>query len=303
MEPGAGRPAPRPVEPVFDPLPADLDRPPLRATLEWLLLGYFAVLVFGFVMLRFSMSSGNEFNVDRAIFTATDAGTLTGFQLNVGISQFKPGNLLGPAALLLLTLGGSFFTLAIGSVLAVRILRLRYTDGAGDELAAAARSRSRRSAGRCSCSATGGRRTTRPARGRRVREQRRPHRPRAGVTDASHPPRAPAAVIRRRARAARADGGLRPPVRRPADVGVFAAGALPRRGFLRRRDAAAVARPRVGLAVAGRHDVGGDGAGHVVAAASPRLQRAPNRSTPARSASRWSTPAGCRGRPSGCCSP
>lgn len=128
MEHAPGRPAPQPVETVFDPLMPELDRPPLRATLEWLLLGYFAVLVFGFVMLRFSMSSGNEFNVDRAIFTATDAGTLTGFQLNVGISQFKPGNLLGPAALLLLTLGGSFFTLAIGSILAVRILRLRYTD-------------------------------------------------------------------------------------------------------------------------------------------------------------------------------
>jgi trk system potassium uptake protein len=123
------RPAPRPVESVFDSFTPELGRPPLRATLEWLLLGYFAVLVFGFVMLRFSMSSGNEFNVDRAIFTAVDAGTLSGFQLNVGSSQFKPGNLLGPAALLLLTLGGSFFTLAIGSVLGVRILRLRYTDG------------------------------------------------------------------------------------------------------------------------------------------------------------------------------
>ena len=83
----------------------------------------------GFAALRApgTMIRGNELNVDRAVFTCVNAATLTGFQLNVGQGQFNPESGLGPAALLLLTLGGAVFSLCTGGLAAVRLLRLPYT--------------------------------------------------------------------------------------------------------------------------------------------------------------------------------
>ncbi len=85
----------------------------------------------GFAALRLpgTMVAGNELNIDRATFTAINAATLTGFQLNVGAGQFNPASPVGPAAILLLTLGGAVFSLAVGGLAVVRILRLPYTDG------------------------------------------------------------------------------------------------------------------------------------------------------------------------------
>src|SRR4051812_1205005 len=104
--------APMPV------LPVRRDLPPLRPTLEWLALGFFAVIVLGFVLLRLqgTTATGNEINGDRAFFIAVDAATLTGFRLDVGADQFKPGSHSGPFALLLLTVGGVYFTLATGGL-------------------------------------------------------------------------------------------------------------------------------------------------------------------------------------------
>lgn len=94
-------------------------------------LGYLVLISAGFAALRLpgTMVHGNELNIDRAIFTAVDAATLTGFQVNVGAGQFNPASPVGPAAILLLTLGGAVFSLTVGGLAVVRILRLPYTDG------------------------------------------------------------------------------------------------------------------------------------------------------------------------------
>ena len=126
-----------PAEPSrIEPLRAELvgspaARGPAGPVVEWLFMGFFALMVFGFVMFRLpgTMAAGNEMNVDRAVFTSVNAATLTGFQLNIGIGQFKPGNARGAVTLLVLTLGGTFFALTTAGLAATRVLRLRYTDG------------------------------------------------------------------------------------------------------------------------------------------------------------------------------
>ena len=102
-----------------------------RDTAWGFFLGYLVLISAGFAALRLpgTMVTGNELNIDRAIFTAINAATLTGFQLNVGAGQFNPSSPVGPAAILLLTLGGAVFSLAVGGLAVVRILRLPYTDG------------------------------------------------------------------------------------------------------------------------------------------------------------------------------
>jgi len=107
------------------------DRQSGRDTAWGFFLGYLVLVSAGFAALRLpgTMVHGNELNIDRAIFTAINAATLTGFQLNVGAGQFNPNSPVGPAAILLLTLGGAVFSLAVGGLAVVRILRLPYHDG------------------------------------------------------------------------------------------------------------------------------------------------------------------------------
>jgi trk system potassium uptake protein TrkH len=107
------------------------DRQSGRDTAWGFFLGYLVLISAGFAALRLpgTMVRGNELNVDRAVFTVINAATLTGFQLNVGAGQFNPASPVGPAALLLLTVGGAVFSLAAGGLAVVRILRLPYTDG------------------------------------------------------------------------------------------------------------------------------------------------------------------------------
>ena len=102
-----------------------------RDTAWGFFLGYLVLISAGFAALCLpgTMVHGNELNIDRAVFTAINAATLTGFQLNVGTGQFNPASPVGPAAILLLTLGGAVFSLAVGGLAVVRILRLPYTDG------------------------------------------------------------------------------------------------------------------------------------------------------------------------------
>ena len=75
------------------------------------------------------MVEGNELNFDRAVFTSVNSATLTGLQLNVGQGQFSPNSRIAPATILLLTLGGSVFSMSVGGVAVVRIVRLPYTSG------------------------------------------------------------------------------------------------------------------------------------------------------------------------------
>jgi len=75
--------------------------------------------------LPWSMPAGNQLSIERAIFHAVNAGTLTGFQNTV-----RPEGMtgIGRATLLLLTWGGTVLTLHIGALATKQILRLRYDD-------------------------------------------------------------------------------------------------------------------------------------------------------------------------------
>jgi trk system potassium uptake protein TrkH len=81
-----------------------------------------AVFKFGPVMAR-----GHEMSSARAVFTAVNAATLTGFPSTVGLEDFDEEGLLGPVAVLVLMVGGALFSMVGGGVAAVRVLRLPYS--------------------------------------------------------------------------------------------------------------------------------------------------------------------------------
>jgi Trk-type K+ transport system membrane component len=72
-----------------------------------------------------AMVRGNEMGIERSIFTVVNAATLTGFQQSVAIDQYRP---IGQVCILALTIGGTFFTLIIGGLALVRLLRLPISD-------------------------------------------------------------------------------------------------------------------------------------------------------------------------------
>jgi trk system potassium uptake protein len=99
-------------------------RPPVP--LGMLLAAFLLMMVLAFVVLRqgFATTRGAGINVDHTLFMVVNASTLTGFQLSVTPSDYKwPGQLI----MLVLTIGGSLFTMIAGSTAVVRIVRLPYS--------------------------------------------------------------------------------------------------------------------------------------------------------------------------------
>jgi Trk-type K+ transport system membrane component len=127
-------PDPRPGDerlPAIDDGGGEYDPGP--AIVQWMLGGYLVLAALGIVVFRGSgasgaMTAGSEMSGDRAVFEAVNAITLTGFRQDVGVGQFDAGSNVGPVMLLLLTLGGSFFSMVAGGMAVVRILRLPYSD-------------------------------------------------------------------------------------------------------------------------------------------------------------------------------
>jgi Trk-type K+ transport system membrane component len=98
------------------------------ATLAWWFAAAYALLVpIGFAVLRSpgAMIRGNEMSIERSIFTVVNAATLTGFQQSVAIDQYRP---IGQGCILALTVAATFFTLIIGGLGLVRLLRLPISD-------------------------------------------------------------------------------------------------------------------------------------------------------------------------------
>jgi len=93
------------------------------------LLVYLAATVAVGISTRYPgvVASGNETTVDRAIFTALNAATLTGFQQTMGVREMSATGWIGPTLLLALTFAGSLLSLMVGGLAAARILRLRHT--------------------------------------------------------------------------------------------------------------------------------------------------------------------------------
>jgi trk system potassium uptake protein len=73
------------------------------------------------------VANGNETTWDRAIFTAVNTSTLTGFQQTMGLREMRVAGLIGPTLLMGLTLAGSFLALTVGGLAASRILRMPHT--------------------------------------------------------------------------------------------------------------------------------------------------------------------------------
>ena len=64
----------------------------------------------GFAVLRsrYATISGNEMNIDKAVFNVVNAATLSGFQLTVTVDSYK---LIGQIAVFLLISGGALVSL------------------------------------------------------------------------------------------------------------------------------------------------------------------------------------------------
>ena len=119
--------------PADDPRRATAPRAPDDGLglLAWLVPAYVALILAGAAVFKFGpvMARGHEMSSARAVFTAVNAATLTGFPSTVGLEDFDEEGLLGPAAVLALMVGGALFSTIGGGVAVVRILRLPYSPG------------------------------------------------------------------------------------------------------------------------------------------------------------------------------
>jgi Trk-type K+ transport system membrane component len=92
---------------------------------------YVVIMTVAVAVIRLGVvtAAGGELSLDRTIFTSINAATLTGFQMDVGLSASGAGGRTGaPLLLLALTLAGIGFSLVAGGMAVVRIARLPYSD-------------------------------------------------------------------------------------------------------------------------------------------------------------------------------
>ena len=132
-EPTAPRAASRDRTSTDDPTLTQRPRLPDEGlgVLTWLLPAYLVLILVGAAVFKFGpvMARGHEMSSARAVFTAVNAATLTGFPSTVGLEDFDEEGLLGPSAVLALMVGGALFSTIGGGVAVVRILRLPYSQG------------------------------------------------------------------------------------------------------------------------------------------------------------------------------
>lgn len=121
----ASRKPDRPAQPTTQP-PSERRRIP--ALVIWLVCAYLLLIPLTASILYSEglRMVGAEITHDRAIFTAINALTLTGFQISNATSSYLPP---GQDLLLGLTLIGSMLPLIVGGMAVVRIVRLPYRDG------------------------------------------------------------------------------------------------------------------------------------------------------------------------------
>lgn len=135
-----GKAPPRRPEGALPPLATLLDSPPGRpeAPPGWriarslamcMLAAWLGVTALTSLVLHSGgvVAQGNETTWDRAIFTAINTSTLTGFQQTMGVREMRAAGTGGPLLLLALTLAGSFMTLTLGGLAACRALRMPHT--------------------------------------------------------------------------------------------------------------------------------------------------------------------------------
>lgn len=108
-----------------------LPREDRAAVLSWLVPAYLALILVGAGVFKFGpvMARGHEMSSARAVFTAVNAATLSGFPSTVGLEDFEQEGVLGPATVLALVAGGALFSMIGGGTAAVVVLRLPYSQG------------------------------------------------------------------------------------------------------------------------------------------------------------------------------
>jgi Trk-type K+ transport system membrane component len=94
-----------------------------------ILLGYLVVMGVSSILFHagIGVARGNETTLDRSVFTAVNASTLTGFQQTMGLREMREAGMSGPVFMLFLTFCGSLTSLIVGGLAASRILRMPHT--------------------------------------------------------------------------------------------------------------------------------------------------------------------------------
>jgi len=106
-------------------LSSDSDSDPPSTLIGWLTpLWLISIVIGAFLLPTIGSSEGNEMTPDRALFTAVNAATLTGFSGAGMESLLWPGRMV----ILLLTVFGAFYALVMGGHLLCRAVGLHYTD-------------------------------------------------------------------------------------------------------------------------------------------------------------------------------
>jgi len=92
---------------------------------NWLFPAFLLMILLGILVIwKFGSAAGNP-NPVRAMFIAMNAATLSGFNTDPGVGGL---NELGQWTALLLIVGGSLFTMIVGGLAVIRIVRLPFTD-------------------------------------------------------------------------------------------------------------------------------------------------------------------------------
>ena len=98
-----------------------------KSLVNWLFPIYVAMIAAGFTVFINGWGTivGNEPSTDRSLFHAVNAATMTGLPYQIGVREF---NVIGRWTSLLLIAGGTLFSLVVGGLAMVRILRLPFSD-------------------------------------------------------------------------------------------------------------------------------------------------------------------------------
>jgi trk system potassium uptake protein TrkH len=112
------------VKPSLSPSPLSIQEPAKSGDVfGWAIPVYLLLLSGGFAFLRSRLATmrGNELSIDRAVFTAINAVTLTGFQQTIGLDELRVPGQIG---VFFLMAAGTALSLIIGGHLVARIAGL-----------------------------------------------------------------------------------------------------------------------------------------------------------------------------------
>jgi trk system potassium uptake protein TrkH len=98
-----------------------------KTLVNWLFPAYVLLIAVGFLIFKSGHATPvtNPQGVDRALFHSINAATMTGLQYSIDVRVFTP---LGRWTAMLLIAAGTLFSLIVGGLAMVRILRLPYSD-------------------------------------------------------------------------------------------------------------------------------------------------------------------------------